>query len=612
MAPPEGLCAARVAWDTLPQVATVVVVGGGVLGTMHAYAAQERGHDVVQLEADLEARKASVRNFGLVWVSGRAPGPELHLALRARELWELIGQRAPDVGFRPDGSITVAQHPGELAVLEAVAAAPEAKARRFHMLEPAEVPKVNPAIRGAVLGALHCRRDTIVEPRRVLPAFRAAMAERGGYTFVAGRVATEAAPGRVRDHTGQEWRGDLAILCPGAAHAGVAAPWLAAAPLRRCRLQMMQTAPLDERLTTSIADGDSLRYYPAFAVPEAAALPAQAAVGAAWHAQLLIARARRRRAHDRRHPRVRGAVRLRRRRRAVRAPGRPRRVDPGPSPAPGAAPVGRRLLPGDGCLRVRPGDAGAGTRDRDRTRRTGHDAVTRDRGRDVRRDGLVIRLAVLDMAGTTVSDGGVVERSFVEALGDMGFDPDGAELQAHLDYVRSTMGQSKITVFRSVFDGDEERAQEANRRFETAFDRAVSRGEIEPLPGSEVTLEALRARGVRICLTTGFSSSTREQLMDALGWGDLVDLALSPGDGVRGRPFPDLILTALMRLDIDAVQEVAVAGDTTSDLVAGTAAGAAIVAGVLTGAHDRAQLGSVPHTHILDSIADLPAVAFPT
>ncbi len=52
---------------------------------------------------------------------------------------------------------------------------------------------------------------------------------------------------------------------------------------------MMQTAPLDERLTTSIADGDSLRYYPAFDVPEAAALPAQDAVGAAWHSQLLIA-----------------------------------------------------------------------------------------------------------------------------------------------------------------------------------------------------------------------------------------------------------------------------------------------------------------------------------
>ena len=40
---------------------------------------------------------------------------------------------------------------------------------------------------------------------------------------------------------------------------------------------MMQTAPFPGRLTTSVADGDSLRYYPAYDVPSLAALPPQAA-----------------------------------------------------------------------------------------------------------------------------------------------------------------------------------------------------------------------------------------------------------------------------------------------------------------------------------------------
>ena len=53
----------------------MVIVGGGVLGTMHAVAARRRGFEVVQLERDAEARGASVRNFGLVWVSGRKAGP---------------------------------------------------------------------------------------------------------------------------------------------------------------------------------------------------------------------------------------------------------------------------------------------------------------------------------------------------------------------------------------------------------------------------------------------------------------------------------------------------------------------------------------------------------
>ena len=93
-----------------------MIVGGGILGTMHAVMARQRGFDVVHLEREPEARGASVRNFGLVWVSGRRAGPELALALRARELWESIAARAPGAGFRPAGSLTLASDEAELRV----------------------------------------------------------------------------------------------------------------------------------------------------------------------------------------------------------------------------------------------------------------------------------------------------------------------------------------------------------------------------------------------------------------------------------------------------------------------------------------------------------------
>ena len=79
----------------------VVVVGGGVLGTMHAVAARRRGLDVVHSSASRTPRGASVRNFGLIWVSGRAAGPELSLALRARAGWEELAADVPGLGFRP-------------------------------------------------------------------------------------------------------------------------------------------------------------------------------------------------------------------------------------------------------------------------------------------------------------------------------------------------------------------------------------------------------------------------------------------------------------------------------------------------------------------------------
>ncbi|HEY5015096.1 MAG TPA: phosphonatase-like hydrolase [Acidimicrobiia bacterium] len=217
-----------------------------------------------------------------------------------------------------------------------------------------------------------------------------------------------------------------------------------------------------------------------------------------------------------------------------------------------------------------------------------------------------IDLAVLDMAGTTVRDDGAVEAAFRSALVSAGT-PGGAELDRGLEHARATMGQSKIEVFRAFFD-DEPRAQIANRAFEAAYDATLTSAGAEPLPGAEDALRDLRARGVRICLTTGFSAPTQARLVAALGWADLVDLTLAPGATRRGRPYPDLVLEAVLELQIDDVRAVAVAGDTISDLLAGTRAGAAIVAGVLTGSHDRAQLASAPHTHILDSIAELPAL----
>jgi len=216
-----------------------------------------------------------------------------------------------------------------------------------------------------------------------------------------------------------------------------------------------------------------------------------------------------------------------------------------------------------------------------------------------------IRLAALDMAGTTVSDDGVVERAFRRALAAEGGPVSESPVGDPDEFVRRTMGQSKIAVFTELFSGDAGAARRANAVFESAYDDAVDRGDVVALPGAAQTMADLRAAGVRVCLTTGFAPTTRDRILDALGWTGSVDLALSPADAGRGRPWPDMILTAVIRLEIGDVRQVAVVGDTTNDLLAGWRAGAGIVAGVLTGAHGRPDFEAVPHTHILESVADL-------
>jgi phosphonatase-like hydrolase len=217
----------------------------------------------------------------------------------------------------------------------------------------------------------------------------------------------------------------------------------------------------------------------------------------------------------------------------------------------------------------------------------------------------MIRLVCLDMAGTTVLDDGAVADAFDASLLAVGLRPGSPDYQAAVRYVRETMGHSKIDVFRAIFDGDDSRAEAANAAFESAYIDAVRNSGVRPVPQAAETIEKFRGSGRAVVLTTGFSPAIRDYIIGALAWGDLITLALSPADAGRGRPYPDMVLTALLRTGTEAVDQIAVAGDTTSDLLTGTRAGAAIVAGVRTGAHGDADFATVPHTHVLDSVADL-------
>ncbi|HJP76690.1 MAG TPA: TIGR03364 family FAD-dependent oxidoreductase [Pseudonocardiaceae bacterium] len=269
----------------------IVIVGGGVLGTMHAWHAVRRGHQVLHLERELEARAASVRNFGLVWVSGRANGVELDTALRARHLWAEIGAEVPGVGFRANGSLTVLRTDAELAVAAQTAARDDSVRRGFTLLSADKARALNPALRGEFLGALHCQLDGAVESRVVMPALRAALESTGRYRWLPGREARAVDHAAVRDDHGELHAGDLVLLCPGANLSGLVRELVSDLPLRRVRLQMMQTEPLGERLTTSVADGDSLRYYPAFqgsALAELLAGQPQEPIAAEHRMQLLM------------------------------------------------------------------------------------------------------------------------------------------------------------------------------------------------------------------------------------------------------------------------------------------------------------------------------------
>jgi ribonucleotide monophosphatase NagD (HAD superfamily) len=83
-----------------------------------------------------------------------------------------------------------------------------------------------------------------------------------------------------------------------------------------------------------------------------------------------------------------------------------------------------------------------------------------------------ITVACLDMAGTTVADDGTVLEAFAAAIAGL----PGAAFEQAMTAVRSSMGQSKIEVFRRIL-GDETASDiESGRRAGAAIVAGVLTG----------------------------------------------------------------------------------------------------------------------------------------
>ena len=199
-------------------------------------------------------------------------------------------------------------------------------------------------------------------------------------------------------------------------------------------------------------------------------------------------------------------------------------------------------------------------------------------------------LACLDMAGTTVRDDGAVEAAFTTALAAVGIAEGSRRYDEAQVFVRQTMGWSKADVFATLLEPGE--AAEATAAFAAAYEAIVAAGDVREIPGALGVLRDLRSRGVKVCLTTGFAPSTRDALLDALGWRAEVDLALSPADVGPGAPCAGPHPRRHGPPRRGRPGRGGGGGRHRQRPRGGHAAGAGAVVGVLSGAHDEASLAA--------------------
>lgn len=210
-----------------------------------------------------------------------------------------------------------------------------------------------------------------------------------------------------------------------------------------------------------------------------------------------------------------------------------------------------------------------------------------------------IRLVCLDIAGTTVAEGGAVYRVLADVVAEHGTPADDAA-------IRRWMGADKREALAAL-TGDPASVESLHHRFVEELAQAYAAQPPQPVPGVPALLARLRGRGVKVALTTGFDRQVTDPLLASLGWavGRDLDAVLCAPEVGAGRPSPLMIQRAMALTGVGDPARVLAAGDTVLDVEAGRAAGAAVVAGVLTGGQTRQELLAAGPTHVLDSVVGI-------
>ncbi|MDC6383822.1 phosphonatase-like hydrolase [Flagellimonas taeanensis] len=221
-----------------------------------------------------------------------------------------------------------------------------------------------------------------------------------------------------------------------------------------------------------------------------------------------------------------------------------------------------------------------------------------------------IKLAVFDMAGTTVNEDNVVYKTVKKALAKSG-------VEVTLDTVLEFgAGKEKFKAISDILEETQTNGVDAKAVFEdfkVMLREAYENLEVTSYDGVEELFGVLRAHGVKVVLNTGYDRKTAQSLLDKLGWivGLQIDGLITADDVEKGRPSSEMIDKAMEMFRITDSEQVLKAGDSVIDIEEGKNANCGITVGVLTGAQTREQLETADPTMILDSLSELAKVLFP-
>lgn len=204
-----------------------------------------------------------------------------------------------------------------------------------------------------------------------------------------------------------------------------------------------------------------------------------------------------------------------------------------------------------------------------------------------------IQMIVFDWAGTTVdygssAPGTVFDRVFTEEGIHLTKDeinrPMGMDKKAHIRELLSCESGNRQWLEVHQKSWTEEDVEMLYLKFEKALYQIVAEYSI-PIPGVVDTVKKLRAQGLLIGSTTGYTSEMMEQVIpEAKKMGYEADCVITPDLTGAGRPSPFMLFECMRRMNIYPASRVVKVGDTVVDILEGKNAGAWSI-GILEGSN---------------------------
>lgn len=246
----------------------LIVIGGGVLGTFHAYHALQKGLRVALIEKDKMPIGATIQNFGQVVPSGMDSKWQSY-GRESLKIYKEI-QSQFDISIRQNGSVYLASNEEEVQLIEELYQINQGNNYQSHLLNKQQCLDKYPGLRSDYVQAgLFFPEEVTVEPRTMIYRLQEFMIHKMGLKLITNTSiinCESTANGVTLSCTSnKDYSARKVIICNGSEFKNLYPELFNKSDLEVSKLQMMQTKPQQNyKLDGSILTGLSIRRYEAF------------------------------------------------------------------------------------------------------------------------------------------------------------------------------------------------------------------------------------------------------------------------------------------------------------------------------------------------------------